>query len=193
MSKPSQAPVKHRSALSISALFAAGALVASCTEGGGTGSGGGNVGANGTGGGLNLKNLVVTVDKTAGEIRLTMLIENGLSQGVAGCTSGTVSTSDGQSVPIAVQGGTCGGFVPAGGVGGGTPAMEGFCPQDGFYSVCDYGLLAGESSSVATLAGASYGADLQSWEQPGTEYTVNVRFLLDDASPVDVTATAAVP
>lgn len=167
-------------------LLTAGLLAASCTEGGGSGGGGDPAGS------VSIKNLTVTVDKASQEIRLTMAIENGTGQAIASCASGTVEASTGESAPIAVQGGSCDGFIPEG-IGGGAPTMPGFCAQDDLYSVCQSGGLAANSSTgVATLSGQSYDATLQAWEQPGTEYTVTIQFLLEDATPVEATATATI-
>jgi hypothetical protein len=160
---------------------------------GGPGQGGGNVGGEGAGGAplsgeLVIKNLNVTVDKIDGQVNLTFILENGLSQDLDQCNNGSLVTSSGQSALVDPdEYGECGGFDPTE-----PDTVAAFCADSAYGSICDYGLYTGDTSSLIAVHGKSDPATSHPWEQVGTEYTLTLEFILVDGEIVQTSATAVV-
>lgn len=170
--------------------------VVACSSVGTGGSGGPEAGGGGTGGAggaplsgdIVIKNLNVTVDKIDGQVNLTFVLENGTGKDIADCNNGSLAASSGDGALVdPSQYGECGGFEPME-----PDTVAAFCADSAFDSLCNYGLYSGESSSLVAIQGASDAATNHPWEAAGTEYTVTLEFVMDDAEILQTTATATI-
>ncbi len=161
---------------------------AACSEDN-TGAGGfGNQGGGGesASGGLEIQNLNVTIDQANQKVKLTFVVDNNSHKTVADCASASITTSTGDEAVVDTDyNGDCSGF-------GLTDDMDPAADFCGLQSLCDFGLGPDTTTGVITLQGDANPGVPQPWAESGTEYTLKIQLIMDDASILNVSGKATV-